>query len=168
MMKLTATTVPVRCIGAATLSVLTIGTGSALADPSTSAHDYFAQTAVGTRPDDRAGVRGPNAPLTSGPAVRPDDRPGFRGATEPIWMAAPAPSTAVRPDDRAGVRGIDSTTAAATEAVFVGRSGFDWGDAGIGAGGMLALTLIGGILVVGGRRHAHGTGRSSAASTAQV
>lgn len=133
-MELAHTSFPVRCLGAAAFSVLTIGAGTALADPPAQTHNYFAQVAAGTRPDDRAGIRGPNAPS---------------------FMTAPAQNSAVRPDDRAGIRGIDSTTVAATEVSLDSASGFAWGDAGIGAGSTLGLVLIaGGLLAARGRLRA--------------
>lgn len=161
-MNLAYTSFPVRCLGAAAFTVLSIGAGTAFADPPAQTHNYFAQIAAGTRPDDRAGIRGPNAPsfMTGHPVqptvgVRPDDRGGIRGPNGPSFMKAPAPSSAVRPDDRAGIRGIDSTTVAATEVSLGGASSFDWGDAGVGAGSTLGLILIaGGLLVVRGRLRA--------------
>jgi hypothetical protein len=70
-------------------------------------------------------------------------------------MTAPAQNSAVRPDDRAGIRGIDSTTVAATQLSLGGASGFDWSDAGVGAGSTLGLILIaGGLLVARSRLRA--------------
>ena len=144
-MNLAGITFPARLIGAVTFAVLIVGggAGTALGDPALHARNYFAQVAVGPRPDDRAGIRGPNAPA-------------FTAAT----------STAVRPDDRAAVRGIGTTavasaapalTAAATE------SGFDWVDAGIGAASTLALILIGGgVFLIGTRRHGDARGKPTA------
>jgi hypothetical protein len=160
-MNLAHTSFPVRCLGAAAFSVLTIGAGTALADPPAQTHNYFAQVAAGTRPDDRAGIRGPNAPsFMTAPTqttahVRPDDRGGIRGPNGPSFMTAPVQNSAVRPDDRAGIRGIDSTTVAATEVSLDSASGFAWGDAGIGAGSTLGLVLIaGGLLAARGRLRA--------------
>ena len=144
-MNLARITFPVRHLGVMAVCVLVVGTGvgTALADPPAQTHDYFAQVAAGTRPDDRGGIRGPNAPS---------------------FMSAPAQSSVgARPDDRGGFRGIGSTTTVATSAVAVEGSGFDWGAAGIGAGSMLALVLIAGSLfVVRGRFGAHGSRGSSA------
>lgn len=133
-MNLACTLSPLRCFGAAVLSVsvVGIGAGAAVADPPTQTHDYFAQ---GTRPDDRAGIHGVNGPS---------------------FMTAPVqPPAAVRPDDRGGIRGIDSTTAAASK-IAVGRaSNFDWGDAGVGAGSTLSLILLaGGLLMARSRLRA--------------
>lgn len=172
-MNLACTTSPVRCLGAAAFSVLIVGTGvgTALADPPAKTHNYFAQVAPGTRPDDRSGIRGPNgpsfmtAPGQSAVGIRPDDRGGIRGPNGPSFMTAPAQTTAaVRPDDRAGIRGIDSTTVAASEVSVSGTSKFDWGDAGVGAGSTLGLVLIaGGLFVARGRVRAHAARGSSPA-----
>jgi len=160
-MNLACTTSPLRCFGAAVLSVLVVGLGAgvALADPPAQTHNYFAQ---GTRPDDRAGIHGVNgpsfmtAPVQTPAAVRPDDRGGVRGPDGPSFMTAPTQTTnAVRPDDRAGIRGIDSTTAAASEISVGPASNFDWGDAGVGAGSTLGLVLLaGGLLMARGRLRA--------------
>jgi hypothetical protein len=57
-----------------------------------------------------------------------------------------------------GVFGPGGAPASRTPVVHVGdtSSGFDWGDAGVGAGALLSLTLIGlgGVLAVTRRRHA--------------
>jgi hypothetical protein len=144
-MNLACTTFPVRHLGAIAFCVVVVGTGAgtASADPPAQTHDYYAQVAVGTRPDDRAGIRGPNAPA--------------------FVTAATSTATAVRPDDRGGVRGINSVMVAARPHVSLGGgSSFDWGAAGIGAGGMLALVLIAGSLFVArGRLGAHDSGGSS-------
>ena len=162
-MNRAGTTSPMRRLGAAALSVLVVGAGAgaASADPPARAHNYFAQVTPGTRPDDRAGFHGANGPsFMAAPAqtivgVRPDDRGGIRGPNGPSFMTAPAQNTAVRPDDRAGIRGIDSTTVAASEVSLDSASGFNWGDAGIGAGSTLGLVLIaGGLLVARGRLRA--------------
>ena len=51
------------------------------------------------------------------------------------------------------------TVVRVAEPVGTGSGGFDWGDAGIGAGGVLALVLIavGGVLMVTHRRRGGGT-----------
>ena len=143
-MNFVRTTFPVRHLGAMAVCVLVVGTGAgaALADPPAQTHDYFAQIAAGTRPDDRGGIRGANV------------------ASVPT---ASAPTTvAARPDDRGGVRGIGSTIVAAPQVSLGGGPGFDWGAAGIGAGGMLGLVLIvGSLFVVRGRFSAHDSGGSS-------
>jgi hypothetical protein len=129
MMNLTSASSPARYFGAAAFIVLVvaIGAGRALADPPTRAHDYFAQVAAGMRPDDRAGIRGVDSPLLASAS----------GAT-----------TAARPDDRAGIHGIGTPEATASAVTVGGASRFDWNDAGIGAGSMLGIVLVGGALVL--------------------
>jgi hypothetical protein len=52
----------------------------------------------------------------------------------------------------------------APETSTASGDGFDWGDAGIGAGAAFALTAIGlgGAIAVGGRRHREGQRASTA------
>lgn len=89
-------------------------------------------------PDDRRGVRGAGSSAalsfasTSGSATYPDDRTGVRGAG-----GEAASGSAVYPDDRTGARGIGPATI-----VIAPSSGFDWGDAGIGAVGGVGMTLL--------------------------
>jgi len=166
-MELAGINVPVRHLGATAFCVLVVGSGAAaaLADPPAQTHDYYAQA----RPDDRGGIRGVNAPsVLAGPsratvAVRPDDRGGVRGVNGLSSTAAsPSKSFAVRPDDRGGVRGI-ATTAVAASALAVGaNAGFDWDAAGIGAGSMLGVLLIGASLLVVLVRHRAHRSRESA------
>ena len=155
-MNLARTPSSVRYLGVAIAAVLVmgIGAGIASADPATRTHNYFAQVAAGTRPDNRAGIHGVNAPaFVTAPAqrtktaVRPDDRAGVRGVG-----ATGVSTVGVRPDDRAGDRGI-GTTAVIASGVSVGSaSTFDWADAGVGAGSALGLVLIaGGLLALRGR-----------------
>jgi hypothetical protein len=93
---------------------------------------------AGTRPDDRAGLRGVGA--TSSPTqVRPDDLGGVRGA------GSTGLAVSVRPDDRAGVRGTGGRKYAApvaTSPAEVASDPFDWSSAGVGAAGAFALTMI--------------------------
>jgi hypothetical protein len=124
-----------------TVVVLVMGTwaAAAFADP----------PSLITRPDDRAGIRGANAPASTlqTPAVRPDDRAGIRGVgPDPIQ------STAVRPDDRAGIRGVGAPEIVTPGLAASGGSRFDWVDAGVGAGSTLALMFLGGGLFVASRR----------------
>jgi hypothetical protein len=87
------------------------------------------------RPDDRAGIRGPSSPLRASGAVRPDDRAGTRGAgsQQSVTLASPA---------------------------LPAGNGFDWRDAGIGAGGTLVLAALAGTAVAirqqNRRREVHG------------
>ncbi|HKH15743.1 MAG TPA: hypothetical protein VKA47_13930 [Solirubrobacterales bacterium] len=57
-----------------------------------------------------------------------------------------------------------SSQATTLETASVSSGGFDWGDAGIGAGAMFALTMIGigGTLVLSSRRHREARQRATA------
>lgn len=111
------------------------------------------QAPAARRPDDRAGPRGAGPVLAQAP-VRPDDRAGPRVVlgTNPSSIGRPdgrAPHRAaipVRPDDRAGPRGpgVEPRSAALTrkQSVAVTDNGFDWMDAGVGAGGTLILLSV--------------------------
>jgi hypothetical protein len=126
----------VRYLGATVVValVVAVGAGAASADPAARAHDYLKQGSSATRPDDRAGIRGADSP----------------------FLTASAPKTTpVRPDDRAGIRGIGATgvTASASALAASTPSGFDWGDAGLGAAGALAVILVAGALLMVGVRH---------------
>lgn len=63
------------------------------------------------RPDNRAGIRGIGTPGATTVAVRPDDRAGIRasGTNRPATVT-------VRPDDRAGARGAAPATASPVRA----------------------------------------------------
>jgi hypothetical protein len=66
-----------------------------------------------------------------------------------------ARATVISPDDRAGVRGPG--TSPTPIVVSAPSTGFDWGDAGIGAGSaLLAIALLGGGLAVVARRTSSG------------
>jgi hypothetical protein len=87
------------------------------------------------RPDDRA-VRISPQPVDSTLAVRPDDR-AVRITPQPVDS-----TIVVRPDDRSvrftpAPRGLG-----APQVVAQPSSGFDWTDAGIGAGMALGLMLL--------------------------
>lgn len=77
-------------------------------------------------------------------ATRPDDRAGIRG---PGVVAA----ATVRPDDRPGLRGAGGQTAGAA-ALHADATGFDWREAAIGGAAVLALALGMGATVVSLRR----------------
>jgi hypothetical protein len=112
----------------------------------------LAPAALAERPDDRAGVIGVGgASVATVSAARPDDSGAQRGP----GAFASTEQTSVRPDDRAGVRGPGLAPT-----VFLTQtpsSGFDWGDAGIGALGAfgLALLLFGTMQVVTRQRRSH-------------
>ena len=105
------------------------------------------------RPDDRAGMRGPGAVDTTALATstRPDDRADMRG---PGAIDQPSTvSTSTRPDDRAGARGpgaVEQPTIVVTHS----STGFDWGDAFVGALGGIgtALLLTGALFLLLGQR----------------
>jgi hypothetical protein len=80
-------------------------------------------TALATRPDDRAGVRGP----------------------------ATSAQRAVRPDDRAGLRGPVSTSRM-THAVVATSRTFDWSDAATGAAVTFGAISVLGLAILGSRR----------------
>ena len=95
-------------------------------------------------------------------AVRPDDRAGIRGV-EPTSVGSDyreilrhiradevgssSSSVSTRPDDKAGVHGPGIVQT--PEVVTASGDGFDWKDAGIGAGTAMgiALALMGGFVV---------------------
>ncbi len=103
---------------------------------------YGVKTSV--RPDDRAGIRRidtlAEAPEQLG-IVDLNDRAHF-GAYDALGDTQS--TTVVRPDDRGGVRGVESTPT-----IVASPSGFDWGDAGIGALGAFGFSLLlaGGMLL---------------------
>ena len=74
-----------------------------------------------TRPDDRAGVRGPDNAATQ--------------------VVAGDPGSSARPDNRAGAlgAGTDAVEAAASAG---SSNGFDWADAGIGAAATTAAAML--------------------------
>ena len=86
-------------------------------------------------------------------AVRPDDRAGLRGIA-PAVRLEPSVS-AVRPDDRAGLRLIASAVRPEA-AVSAPNSGFQWGDAGVGAGTAAAILLLAGCGFAVARRGVRG------------
>jgi hypothetical protein len=108
--------------------------------------------ALAGRPDDRSGPIGVGlASVATVSSARPDDSGDLRGP----GAFVSADQTSVRPDDRAGVRGPGlAPTVFLTQAP---SSGFDWGDAGIGALGAfgLALLLFGTMQIVARQRRSH-------------
>ena len=86
-------------------------------------------------------------------SVRPDDRAGIRGA-EPLAVGSDlseiqrhvradeigSSSFSTRPDDKAGIHGPGIVQT--PEVVTVNGDGFDWKDAGIGAGTALGVALV--------------------------
>ena len=89
-----------------------------------------------------------------------------------IVAAILAPSAAARPIDQVGPASLAAPTPtrvssppSQVQVVSNSDSGFNWGDAGIGAGAVFALTMVGlgGALVIGNRRH-HRDARPAAAA----
>jgi hypothetical protein len=60
----------------------------------------------------------------------------------PLAHEASQQASSIRPDDKAGIRTSAPTS---TVAVVSTDNGFDWADAGIGAGGALGLVLLTGL-----------------------
>jgi hypothetical protein len=129
----------------------------------------IAATPASARPIDQYGYA-PNATATTASCGDVCSGPGYGPASAP----ATYPPTGARiphdprPRAVAALSGLASTPATVVRVVHVNdQSGFDWGDAGIGAGGMLALTMIGlgGTLVASTRRS--GLGRRPTAKEAQ-
>jgi hypothetical protein len=85
---------------------------------------------LATRPDDRSGVRG-----IESQSVTPD-----LSEVQRHVKADEFGSQSTRPDDRAGFRGPG--TVRTPEVVAVKGDGFDWKDAGIGAGAMIGIVLV--------------------------
>ena len=97
-----------------------------------------------------------SAALASSDMARPDDRAMGPRSEPATAVVSPVDLGHVRPDDRAvGSRSTgESVPASAPVVVRVTRSGFEWGDAGIGAGAGagLVLVVLGGFLVVRQRK----------------
>ena len=141
----------------------------AVTAPAAHADDWYnglengLETAV-VRPDDRSDARGPGAALGA-TVVRPDDRavrvsPGVVvTAVRPddravrVSPATPVEPVVVLPDDRAGVRGPGAAPDPTPATILVSPNGFDWTDAGIGAGMALGLILLGSGMLLVARRH---------------
>jgi hypothetical protein len=85
---------------------------------------------LATRPDDRSGVRG-----IESQSLTPDLSEVQRHVKADAYV-----SQSTRPDDRAGFRGPG--TVRTPEVVAVKGDGFDWKDAGIGAGAMFGIVLV--------------------------
>jgi hypothetical protein len=78
----------------------------------------------------------------AGTTSRPDDRVGIRGIRASLATGNPRQAgRAMRPDDRPGRRGIGSTGAAVRPAPAASASGFDWGDAAVGASGAVGVLV---------------------------
>jgi hypothetical protein len=141
-----------RSIGALAVAgaLAAVGSGTAAADPPTKTFNYYAHV----RPDDRAGAHGIGLQPVSSRAVtgpvRPDDRAGIHGVgLQPV--SSDAVTGPVRPDDRSGIHGVGSPLASPS-VTTADTSGFDWADAGIGAGTTFALIALGGAVFALRRR----------------
>ena len=109
-----------------------------------------------TRPDDRAGARGPGGGSQSARWMEPAiaavvSASSSEPAIDPAVQAAiqDARSGAIRPDDRPGRREVPLTVPSIVPSGAT--DSFDWTDAGIGAGavaagGLLTLVLAGFLL----------------------
>jgi hypothetical protein len=86
---------------------------------------------LATRPDDRSGVRG-----IESQGVTPDLSEVQRHVKADEFGS----SSSTRPDDKAGIRGPGIVQT--PELVTSNGSGFDWTDAGIGAGTTLGVVLL--------------------------
>ena len=98
-------------------------------------------------------------PDESGATLPHDSRPRWAAAPS-LYSTASTPPTVVRVVTHNGHRAEQEATVGGRAAGALGieeRGGFHWSDAGIGAGGMLALTLIGlgGAITLTYRRRIH-------------
>jgi hypothetical protein len=87
------------------------------------------------------------------------------GATYPTSERPANPAVYSRPDKSIIPSGGDFTAASTPRPVVrieMAKSGFDWGDAGIGAAGGFVLSLIGLGVVVGATQHRTRRSRGSA------
>jgi hypothetical protein len=98
---------------------------------------------AGSRPDDRAGLRGAQ-PTIAPTSIRPDDRAGLRGVGP-----TSTPLTAVRPNDRAGVLGpgpdvVDRYLTSHGAPVATASDDFGWAKLAIAVAlGFAALSVAG-------------------------
>lgn len=91
------------------------------------------------RPDDRAGLRVVE-PTTVVGSVGSDYREILRHMRADEVGSSSSSSVSTRPDDRAGIHGPGIVQT--PEVVSATGNSFDWKDAGIGAGGALAVALV--------------------------
>jgi hypothetical protein len=75
--------------------------------------------------------------------ARPDDRAGVRGVeSTSVTDESLSQSASSGPDNRAGIRGPGAVEIRTPQLVTVKADGFDWSDAGIGAGTTIGITLV--------------------------
>ncbi|MFY9580108.1 MAG: hypothetical protein WAQ33_12365 [Gaiellaceae bacterium] len=86
------------------------------------------------RPDDRSGVRG-----VESTSVTPDLAEIQRHVKADQSLSQ---SASTGPDNRAGIRGPGAFEIRTPQLVTVKSNGFDWKDAGIGAGSAFGITLV--------------------------
>ena len=89
---------------------------------------------LSTRPDDRSGLRGvePAQAITDLSEVQRHVKADEIGSV----------SVSTRPDDKAGFRGPGAVETKTAELASVNGDGFNWQDAGVGAGSALGLTIV--------------------------
>ncbi len=90
------------------------------------------------RPDDRSGVRGLE-PASVGAAT---DLSEIQRQVEADRIQSLIGAESRRPDDKAGFHGPGLVQTKTAELVTVSGDGFDWSDAGIGAGAMVGIVLV--------------------------
>jgi hypothetical protein len=99
---------------------------------------YQASQVSAVRPDDRVGVRGVEPTVATG-VVGSDYREILRHIRADE-VASGSSTVSTRPDDKAGIHGPGIVQT--PEVVTVNGDGFDWKDAGIGAGTALGVALV--------------------------
>jgi hypothetical protein len=98
--------------------------------------------------------------VSAAPAPSDLRSPDARDSARAVSGSSPAPDLS-SPDARDSARNPVTTYAPGqpirpTQPVVTADRGFDWGDAGLGAAGMLGLiAIVGGTLLVAGQRRRH-------------
>jgi hypothetical protein len=112
-----------------------------------------AQTADAVSPNDRGGMTGVGAVAVSAQAPDAFERAAMRANTstpgpDVLERAAirAAADTPTRPDDRAGVRGPGLASTGSVLLAAPAETGFQWGDASLGAGIVLGVLLVAGLV----------------------
>ena len=125
------------------LTLTTIATLAALA---------LAEAALAESPNDRGGMTGVGAITASAQAPDAFERAAIRAtstqAPDVLERAAirAAADTPVRPDDRADMRGPSLAPAGPVLVAAPAKTGFEWGNASLGAGVVLAMLLVAGLV----------------------
>jgi hypothetical protein len=108
--------------------------------------------ALAASPNDRGGMTGVGAIAASAQAPDAFERAAIRAtatqAPDVLERAAirAAAATPVRPDDRAGVRGPSLAPTGSVPFVAPAETGFQWGDASLGAGVVFGMLLVAGLV----------------------